>query len=49
MKVWIFVCSCLVVAGLLLQIGAPPPAVAAGLVIGGGMIWWRNRQATVNR
>lgn len=49
MKVWVFVCSSLVVAGLLLQIGAPLPAVAAGLVIGGGMVWWRNRQAAVKR
>lgn len=45
MKGWVFVCSCFVAAGLLLQLGAPLPAILAGLVIGGGMVWWRNRQS----
>ncbi len=49
MKIWVFVCSCLAVAGLLLQVGAPVPAVGAGLAIGGGMIWWRNRQAALKQ
>jgi hypothetical protein len=49
MKVWVFLCSCLVAAGVLLQMGAPLPAVAAGLVIGGGVTWWRNRTATLRR
>ena len=47
MKLWVFLCSCLIVAGLLLQFGAPLSAVLAGLVVGGGMVWWRNRQAAL--
>ena len=46
MKTWILVCSCLIAAGLLLQLGAPPIPVAVGLGLGSFLVWERNRRAT---
>jgi hypothetical protein len=49
MKWWIAICSCLIVAGLLLQLGAPLIPVAVGLVLGAFLVWERNRRGAAKR
>ena len=49
MKWWLFVCSCLIAAGVLLQLGAPLVSVAVGLGLGAFLVWKRNRRGVARR
>jgi hypothetical protein len=49
MNWWVLVCSLMVAAGLLLQLGAPLAPVVAGLAVGAATVWWRNRSMGVKR